>query len=75
DILTHDARNADNLGIHTMLAEMKLPDYPVALGVIRNVEASTFETALRDQGEMVTEKSNIRCVDDLLRSGSTWEVK
>ncbi len=74
DILTHDART-DNIGVHTMLASMKGPDFPVALGVIRDVAATTFETALADQAASVTSKSPIHCVDDLLRSGSTWEVK
>ena len=74
DILTHDARN-DNIGIHTMLADMKYPEYPVALGVIRDVADVTYDGGVRMQAEQVTAKARIRCVDDLLRSGSTWEVK
>lgn len=74
DILTHDAHN-DNIGIHTMLADMKYPEYPVALGVIRDVADVTYDGGVRMQAEQVTAKARIRCVDDLLRSGSTWEVK
>ena len=74
DILTHDAHN-DNIGIHTMLADMKYPEYPVALGVIRDVADVTYDGGVRMQAEQVTAKAKIRCVDDLLRSGSTWEVK
>ena len=74
DILTHDA-HSDNIGIHMMLADMKYPEYPVALGVIRDVKDITYDAAVRMQVEQVTEKSKIHCVDDLLRSGSTWEVK
>ncbi len=74
DILTHDSRS-DNLGLHTMLADMKYPEYPVALGIIRNVEAVTYDSAVREQVGEVTARSRIRCMDDLLCSGSVWEVK
>lgn len=74
DILTHDA-HSDNIGIHMMLADMKYPEYPVALGVIREVKDITYDHAVRDQVAEVTAKARIHCVDDLLRSGSVWEVK
>ncbi len=74
DILTHDA-HSDNIGIHTMLVDMKYPEYPVALGVIREVKDITYDDAVRDQVAEVKAKSAIRCMDDLLRSGSVWEVK
>jgi 2-oxoglutarate ferredoxin oxidoreductase subunit beta len=57
------------------LADMKGPDYPVALGVIRDVKDITYDDGVRDQVKDVMQKSTIHCVDDLLRSGATWEVK
>ena len=74
DILVHDSET-DNMGLHMMLAEMKGPDLPVALGVIRNVKQVTYDDAVRDQVLDVTAKSKVHSVDDLLRSGSTWEVR
>jgi 2-oxoglutarate ferredoxin oxidoreductase subunit beta len=74
DILVHDA-HSENVGIHMMLADMKYPDFPVALGVIRDVKDVTYDDGVRDQVAEVKAKSRIQCVDDLLRSGSTWEVK
>ncbi|MBQ9475329.1 MAG: 2-oxoacid:ferredoxin oxidoreductase subunit beta [Bacteroidales bacterium] len=74
DILTHDA-HSDYIGLHMALAEMKGPDFPVALGVIRDVKDVTYDDGVRDQVKAVMEKAKIHCVDDLLRSGSTWEVK
>lgn len=74
DILTHDA-HSDNIGLHTMLADMKYPDYPVALGIIRSVDDITYDEAVRSQVADVTAKSRIKCMDDLLKSGSVWEVK
>ena len=74
DILTHDA-HSDNIGLHTMLADMKYPDFPVALGIIRDVADVTYDEAVKAQVDEVTARSRIRSVDDLLKSGSVWEVK
>ena len=74
DILVHDA-HSENAGIHMMLADMKYPDFPVALGVIRDVKDVTYDDGVRDQVKDVMLKSKIHSVDDLLHSGSTWEVE
>jgi 2-oxoglutarate ferredoxin oxidoreductase subunit beta len=74
DILVHDA-HTDNMGLHMMLAEMKGPELPVALGVIRDVKQVTYDDGVHDQVLEVTAKSKIHSVDELLHSGSTWEVK
>lgn len=74
DVLRHDAHCQDS-GLHMMLANMKGPDFPVALGVIRDVKAPTYDDGVRDQVEEVKQKASIHCMDELLRSGSTWEVK
>jgi len=73
DILVHDAAEP-NPGIQYMLANMRYPEYPVALGVIRAVPGPTYEAELENQIEQVKGKSRIRCMDDLLNSGSVWEV-
>lgn len=74
DILVHDA-HTDNIGIHSMLVDMKYPEYPVALGVIRAVADKTYDDNVRDQVIEVREKAKIKTVDQLLHSGATWEVK
>ena len=74
DILVHDAQT-DNMGLHMMLAEMKGPELPVALGIIRNVKQVTYDDGVHDQVLEVTAKSKIHSMDELLHSGSTWEVK
>ena len=74
DILVHDA-SSDNMGLHMMLAEMKGPELPVALGVIRDVKQLTYDDGVHDQVLEVTAKSKIHSVDELLHSGSTWEVR
>ena len=75
DVLTHDAHTEDTT-LHAMLAAMKYPDYPVALGVIRSVEAGpVYDIEVERQVEEVKAKSKIHSVDDLLHSGETWEIK
>ena len=73
DILIHDAKEV-NPGIHQMLANMSYPEYPVAFGVIRSVDAPTYDGSVAKQVKEVKAKSSIKCMDDLLRSGTTWEV-
>ena len=73
-ILTHDAHTKATT-LHSMLAAMKYPDYPVALGVIRSVEDEiVYDQAVEKQVEEVKAQSKIHCVDDLLHSGATWEI-
>ena len=74
DILTHHT-DTEDYAVHSMLINMKYPDYPVALGVIRDVKDSTYDEAVSAQVAEVKEKSPIRCMDDLLNSGSTWTVE
>ena len=74
EVLTHDAHTANPV-IHFLLAGMKYPDYPVALGVIRDVEAPNYDSEVERQITEAKGTTGISCVDDLLRSGSTWEVK
>lgn len=74
DVLVHDS-HVDNIAIHMALVDMKGPDYPVALGVIRDVRDVTYDDGVRDQVKEVMSKSKIHTVDDLLHSGSTWEVE
>lgn len=73
DLLVH-VSNENNPGIHSMLANMRWPNYPVALGVIRNVSAPTYDQAMENQINKVKESSKIKNMDDLFRSGNTWEV-
>ena len=74
DVLTHDAHTADTT-LHSMLAAMKYPDYPVAVGVIRDVaDDNVYDVKVAEQVEQVKASSKIRCVDDLLRSGETWTI-
>jgi 2-oxoglutarate ferredoxin oxidoreductase subunit beta len=74
NLMVHDA-SEPNPGIQYMLANMRYPEYPVALGVIRSVAGNTYEADVQEQIKSIQEDSKIKCMDDLLLSGSTWKVE
>jgi 2-oxoglutarate ferredoxin oxidoreductase subunit beta len=74
DVLVHDAHE-NNPGIHTMLANMRYPDYPVALGVIRDITSVTYEESIKNQITKVRQSARFKNMNDLLYSGNTWEIK
>ena len=74
DVLTHDSHEQSTY-IHNALASMKYPEFPVALGVIRDVEDKTYNNEVARQVAEVQASSTINCMDDLLNSGETWEVE
>lgn len=74
DILVHDAHCEDNT-LHMKLALMEGPDFPVALGVIRDVQAPSYEECVYAQIKEVQAKKPARKLEDFLLSGETWEIK
>lgn len=72
-ILVHDAHKPDN-PVHYMLASMSLPDFPVAMGVIRSIEASVFEEVLTAQLDAAKSKIGPMSVQDVLEAGHVFEV-
>ncbi|MBQ0056752.1 MAG: 2-oxoacid:ferredoxin oxidoreductase subunit beta [Bacteroidales bacterium] len=83
DLLVHDAHKADPT-FHLKLAMMGYSPYgyagadddlPIALGVIRDVEAPTYDQCVSEQIEDVKGKKPQRTLRDLLLSGDTWQVK
>jgi 2-oxoglutarate ferredoxin oxidoreductase subunit beta len=74
-ILVHDAHEQDT-SLHLMLAAMKYPDYPVAVGVIRDVrDPQVYDRKVKEQVDEVAASSLIHCMDDLLSSGETWTIE
>ena len=73
DVLVHDAHEKDNT-LHMMLAMMS-GDMPLALGVIRDVDAPTYDQAVHEQIAEVQAKNPTRKLRDLLMQGDVWEIK
>ena len=61
DILTHDSKCEDTT-LHLKLALMQGPDMPIAMGVIRDVEAETYDSAVHAQIADVQSRSEERRV-------------
>lgn len=74
DILVHDAHCQDNT-LQLKLALMEGPDFPIALGVIRDIEAPTYDQAVEDQIEEVKAKKNYHNFAELLQTNDTWTIE
>ncbi len=74
DLLVHDAHCEDNL-LHIKLTSMAYPEYPVALGVIRSVNAPNYDSEMEKQIEEVKSVSKIKSLEELLHHGDVWEIK
>lgn len=73
DILIHDAHETDTT-THTQLANLKYPEFPVVLGIIRQVEMDSYDAGVEAQIEEVQKTAKIKSLDELLNSGHTWMV-
>lgn len=74
DLLVHDPSTPDP-GIHMMLANMKPPTFPSAMGIIRAVESQTFEDAVWDSIATEKKRSPLKSVDELMSTGNTWTIE
>jgi 2-oxoglutarate ferredoxin oxidoreductase subunit beta len=77
-VLTHDATMPDPT-LHRMLAMMgqeeeKSEDLPIALGVIRCIEAENYDAAVNAQIEEVRAKSRATTFDQLTQTLETWNI-
>ncbi|MDD4922924.1 MAG: 2-oxoacid:ferredoxin oxidoreductase subunit beta [Bacteroidales bacterium] len=73
DILVHDAKCQDRT-LHFKLGTMS-GDLPVALGVIRDVDAQSYDQAVAEQIKEVQAKRPVRKLEDFLHTLETWEIK
>ena len=74
DILVHDAHCEDNT-LQLKLAMMEGPDFPIALGVIRDVPAPTYDEAVEAQIQEVSAQKKYHNFAELLETNDIWEVK
>lgn len=73
DILTHDAETPDPT-LHLMLVRMQAPEFPIAIGVIRDVPSETFDQAISNQIAQEQAKSKVKSFDDLIETLEQWTV-
>lgn len=73
-VLIHDAHVLDAT-LHLKLAMLDGTNGPIALGVIRDVDAPTYNESLFEQIEEVKKKKPARSLSDVLLENNYWEVK
>ncbi len=74
DILTHDTHLEDPT-MHLKLSLMDGISMPLALGVIRDVEAEVYDEEVERQIVEVKAKKSARTLNEYLMQGDVWEVK
>jgi 2-oxoglutarate ferredoxin oxidoreductase subunit beta len=70
DILVHDERNRT---LATLLAALRPPQFPEILGVIYRDPTQPYDSAVTQQQAAIRAKSPAN-LDELMRSGNTWQV-
>lgn len=75
DVLVHDATTEDNT-LHMKLGLM-CPEngMPLALGVIRNVDAPVYDQEVENQIKTIQAKNPVRTLREYLMNKDVWEVK
>ncbi len=71
DLLVHDEN--DEFLAH-LLANLKGPDFPIPLGVLKKTSAPTYEADMENQINHIREKKGEGDMTALLNSGDTWVV-
>ncbi len=74
DVLVHDAHTPSNF-LHQQLAMMDGHDLPLAIGVIRDVEAPAYDEEVSKQVETVRARKGFTTLRDMILAGETWTVE
>ena len=74
DLIVHNTKDPDDTN-HYRLVRMELPEFPVAMGVIRAIDSSVYESEMYDQVQHARKTTKIKSMDDLLQSGNVFESK
>ncbi|MBD5345722.1 MAG: 2-oxoacid:ferredoxin oxidoreductase subunit beta [Bacteroides sp.] len=74
DVLVHDSHTPSNF-LHQQLAMMDGTDLPLAIGVIRDVEAPVYNEEVEAQVEQVRAAHGFDSLRSMVLAGETWEVK
>ena len=73
DLLVHDAHD-QNPSIAFMLSQMTQPEFPLPLGIFRQVNEPTYDGMLVDQINEVKAKKGTADLHAVLAGGSSWQV-
>ena len=74
DLLFHDEK-AEDPSLAFLLAQMRHPEFPEPVGVLRNVSRTVYDEAVRGQVDAAKEKLGDGDLETLFNSGDTWVVE
>ena len=74
DLIVHNEKSPDSY-LAYMLARMEYPDYPVPIGVFRDVDKPSYENLLEEQIKSAVEKMGPGSLEKLINSGDTWVIE
>ncbi len=72
DCIVHDEKSRSFIAY--MLARMEYPEFPVAIGVFRDLEKPTYGELLDEQGDFRIAGDTAEALRSLLHTGETWVV-
>lgn len=74
ELLVHD-EHAESPNLAFMLSRMTYPQYPVPIGVFRDVDHITYEEGVQKQIAEATRKRGAGKLEDLFRAEDIWTVR
>jgi len=73
EVIIHDQTEMETQ-LHIALANLQLPDHPVAMGIIRQVIRPSYGEVVHQAIEAERKNSEFKSLKDLFLSGSTWDI-
>ncbi|CAM4451553.1 MAG: 2-oxoglutarate oxidoreductase subunit KorB [Legionellaceae bacterium] len=73
DLLIHDASQMNSAYAH-LLTQMGFPEFPVPMGIIRQIEKPVYENILQQQVDLAIYQRGNGNINELFHSGEVWTV-
>jgi 2-oxoglutarate ferredoxin oxidoreductase subunit beta len=73
DLIVHNEKSRDSY-LAYMFARMEYPEYPVPIGIFRDIEKPTYEDLMTGQIDGAIAKMGPGNLEKLINSGETWTV-
>lgn len=72
-LIIHNSKSNSNIYFE-LLASLKYPEFPLILGIFKNISNKTYEKILLEKKEYTRENSKIKNIKDLMDGGDTWII-
>lgn len=74
ELLVHDEKAPDSY-LAYMLGRMEYPEYPVPIGIFRDIERPTYEDMMQGQIDEAIAKTGPGDLEKLIKGGDTWIIE